>query len=146
VLHEPRFCDLPAAQLWARLLDDGVSLASLSTMDRLLREQGERRDRRRQRPHPARVQPQLVATRPNDLWSWAITKLPGPDRGSFFDRYVLLDLYSRYAPGWLVAPGESAELAEGSSPTPSPASGRPGRRACRPWLLDDLQAGRATVR
>jgi putative transposase len=112
VLHEPRFCDLPPAQVWARLLDDGVYLASISTMYRLLRAQGESRDRRRQRTHPARVKPQLVATRPNDVWSWDITKLPGPDRGSFFDLYVILDIYSRYAPGWLVAPGESAELAE----------------------------------
>jgi putative transposase len=85
VLHEPRFCDLPPAQVWARLLDDGIYLASISTMYRLLRAQGESRDRRRQRTHPARVKPQLVATRPNDVWSWDITKLPGPDRGSFFD-------------------------------------------------------------
>ena len=112
VLHEPRFCDLPPAQVWARLLDEGVYLASISTMYRLLHAQGESRDRRRQRTHPARVKPQLVATRPNDVWSWDITKLPGPDRGSFFDLYVILDIYSRYAPGWLVAPGESAELAE----------------------------------
>jgi putative transposase len=112
LLHEPRFCDLPPAQVWARLLDEGIYLASISTMYRLLRAQGESRDRRRQRTHPARVKPQLVATRPNDVWSWDITKLPGPDRGSFFDLYVILDIYSRYAPGWLVAPGESAELAE----------------------------------
>jgi putative transposase len=112
VLHEPRFCDLPPAQVWARLLDHGVYLASISTMYRLLRAHGESRDRRRQRTHPARVKPQLVATRPNHVWSWDITKLPGPDRGSFFDLYVILDIYSRYAPGWLVAPGESAELAE----------------------------------
>jgi putative transposase len=112
LLHEPRFCDLPPAQVWARLLDHGVYLASISTMYRLLRAHGESRDRRRQRTHPARVKPQLVATRPNHVWSWDITKLPGPDRGSFFDLYVILDIYSRYAPGWLVAPGESAELAE----------------------------------
>jgi len=112
LLHEPRFCDLPPAQVWARLLDDGGYRASISTMYRLLRAQGESRDRRRQRTHPARVKPQLVATRPNDVGSWDITKLPGPDRGSFFDLYVSLDISSRYAPGWLVAPGESAELAE----------------------------------
>jgi putative transposase len=67
VLHEPRFCDLPPAQVWARLLDHGVYLASISTMYRLLRAHGESRDRRRQRTHPARVKPQLVATRPNDV-------------------------------------------------------------------------------
>jgi putative transposase len=112
VLHEPRFCDLPPAQVWARLLDDGVYLASISTMYRLLRAHGESRDRRRQRTHPARVKPQLLARRPNDVWSWDITKLPGPSRHEFYDLYVILDIYSRYAPGWLVAPGESAELAE----------------------------------
>src|SRR5215217_622564 len=73
---------------------------------------GESRDRRRQRTHPARVKPQLLARKPNDVWSWDITKLPGPSRHEFYDLYVILDLYSRYAPGWLVAPGESAELAE----------------------------------
>ena len=81
-------------------------------MYRLLRGQGESRDRRRQRTHPARVKPSWSPPDPNDVWSWDITKLPGPDRGSFFDLYVILDIYSRYAPGWLVAPGESAELAK----------------------------------
>jgi putative transposase len=95
-------------------------------MYRLLREAGETRDRRRQRTHPARTKPQLLATKPNDVWSWDITKLPGPTRHEFYDLYVILDIYSRYAPGWLVAPGESAELAEAfiadTMPTPSPAS------------------------
>ena len=81
-------------------------------MYRLLRTHGESRDRRRQRTHPARVKPQLLACKPNDVWSWDITKLPGPGRHEFYDLYVILDVYSRYAPGWLVAPGESAELAE----------------------------------
>src|SRR5512132_3861087 len=112
VLHEQRFCDLPPAQVWARLLDEGTYLASISTMYRLLRAHGESRDRRRQRTHPARVKPQLLARKPNDVWSWDITKLPGPSRHQFYDLYVILDIYSRYAPGWLVAPGESAELAE----------------------------------
>src|SRR5215213_8657826 len=112
VLHERRFCDLPPAQVWARLLDEGTYLASISTMYRLLRAHGESRDRRRQRTHPARVKPQLLAGKPNDVWSWDITKLPGPSRHEFYDLYVILDIYSRYAPGWLVAPGESAELAE----------------------------------
>jgi putative transposase len=85
VLHEPRFCDLPPTQVWARLLDDGVYLASISTMDRLLRAHGESRDRRRQRTHPARVKPQLLARRPNDVWSWDITKLPGPTRHECYE-------------------------------------------------------------
>ena len=76
VLHERRFCDLPPAQVWARLLDEGTYLASISTMYRLLRAHGESRDRRRQRTHPAGVRPQLLAGKPTDVWSWAITKLP----------------------------------------------------------------------
>jgi putative transposase len=76
VLHQRRFCDLPPGQVWARLLDDGVYLASISTMYRLLGAHGESRDRRRQRTHPARVKPQLLAGKPNDVWSWDITKLP----------------------------------------------------------------------
>ena len=76
VLHQRRFCDLPPAQVWARLLDEGTYLASISTMYRLLGAHGESRDRRRQRTHPARVKPQLLARKPNDVWSWDITKLP----------------------------------------------------------------------
>ena len=85
VLHQPRFCDLPPAQVWARLLDEGVYLASISTMYRLLRAHGESRDRRRQRTHPATAKPQLLARKPNDVWSWDITKLPGPSRHQFYD-------------------------------------------------------------
>ena len=111
-LHAPDHADLPPAQVWARLIDDGVYLASISTMYRLLRESGESRDRRRTRTHPARSKPELVAKKPNDVWSWDITKLAGPTRGVFFQLYALIDIYSRYVPGWLVAEGESGELAE----------------------------------
>src|SRR4029453_14031635 len=76
VLHEPRFCDLPPTQVWARLLDDGAYLASISTMYRVLRAPGETRARPPQRTPPARVKPQLLARKPNDVWSWDITKLP----------------------------------------------------------------------
>jgi putative transposase len=85
VLPQPRFCDLPPAQVWARLLDEGTYLASISTMYRLLGAHGESRDRRRQRAHPARAKPQLLACRPNEVWSWDITKLPGPSRHEFYD-------------------------------------------------------------
>ena len=85
VLHQRRFCDLPPAQVWARLLDDGVYLAWISTRSRLLGAHGESRDRRRQRTHPARVKPQLLARKPNDVWSWDVTKLPGPSRHEFYD-------------------------------------------------------------
>lgn len=111
-LHRPEHADLPPAQVWARLLDDGTYLASVSTMYRLLRRSGESRDRRRQRTHPARAKPQLVARRPNEVWSWDLTKLPGPGRHEFYELYAVIDIFSRYVPGWLVAPAESAELAE----------------------------------
>lgn len=111
-LHEPRFVDLPPAQVWARLLDEGTYLASISTMYRAPRERGESRDRRRQRTHPARRKPELLARKPNDVWSWDITKLKGPERSIYYELYVIIDIFGRYVPGWLVAPAESAELAE----------------------------------
>ncbi len=111
-LHRPEHADLPPAQVWARLLDEGTYLASVSTMYRLLRDSGESRDRRRQRTHPARAKPQLLARRPNEVWSWDLTKLPGPGRHEFYELYAVIDIFSRYVPGWLVAPSESAELAE----------------------------------
>ena len=111
-LHRPGHADLPPAQVWARLLDEGTYLASVSTMYRLLRRSGESRDRRRQRTHPARTKPQLLARQPNEVWSWDLTKLPGPGRHEFYELYAVIDIFSRYVPGWLVAPAESAEVAE----------------------------------
>ena len=111
-LHRPDHADLPPAQVWARLIDEGTYLASISTMYRLLRLCGESRDRRRQRTHPARTKPQLLAKTPNEVWSWDLTKLPGPARHEFYELYAVIDIFSRYVPGWLVAPAESAELAE----------------------------------
>lgn len=112
VLHEGRFADKAPAQVWATLLDEGTYLCSESTMYRVLRERGEVRERRRQASHPPRVRPELVALGPNEVWSWDITKLHGPARGVYYDLYVMLDIYSRYVVGWMVAPRESADLAE----------------------------------
>jgi putative transposase len=81
-------------------------------MYRLLRQQGETGDRRRHATHPARVKPELLATEPNQVWSWDITKLAGPARWSWFYLYVILDVFSRYAVGWMVAAREAALLAE----------------------------------
>ena len=78
VLHSPRFVDVAPAQVWATLLDEGVYLGSISTFYRLLRRAGESRERRRQATHPASVKPELVASAPNQVWSWDITKLRGP--------------------------------------------------------------------
>jgi len=111
-LHRPDHADLPPAQVWARLIDEGTYLGSISTMYRLLRLCGQSRDRRRQRTHPARTKPQLLASAPNEVWSWDLTKLPGPARHEFYELYAVIDIFSRYVPGWLVASAESAELAE----------------------------------
>ncbi len=111
-LRSERFRDLAPAQVWAILLDEDRYLCSISTMYRTLRAHGEVRDRRAQASHPPRVRPELMATKPNEVWSWDITKLRGPDKGVWFDLYVIIDIFSRYVVGWMVAPGESAELAE----------------------------------
>ncbi len=112
VLHSERFVDLAPAQVWAILLDEGVYLGSQSTFYRLLRQAGETRERRAQAVHPAKVKPELVATAPNQVYSWDITKLRGPAKWTYFHLYVILDIYSRYVVGWMVATRESAALAE----------------------------------
>ena len=112
VLDDERFCDKAPAQVWATLLDEGTYLASVSTMYRLLRERSQVRERRAQARRPALVKPELVATAPNQVWSWDITKLAGPYKWTWFQLYTILDVYSRYVVGWLVAPKESATLAE----------------------------------
>lgn len=112
MLTSERFCDQAPAQVWATLLDEGAYLASISTMYRLLRQRAMVRERRRQARRPAHIKPELVATGPNHVWSWDITKLAGPHKWNWFQLYVILDVYSRYAVGWLVAPRESDRLAE----------------------------------
>ena len=111
-LNDERFCDQAPAQIWAILLDEGTYLASVSTMYRILRAQHQVRERRAIARHPAVVKPELVATAPNQVWSWDITKLAGPHKWNWMHLYVILDVYSRYAVAWLVAPRESAALAE----------------------------------
>jgi putative transposase len=112
VLRSPRFVDLSPAQVFHILLDEGTYLASVSTYYRLLRANGEARERRRQATHPPRVRPELVARKPLVVWSWDITKLKGPKRGDYYDLYVVLDIFSRYVVAWCVAPTESGELAK----------------------------------
>jgi len=111
-LDSERFVDKSPAATHAILLDEGTYLASESSYYRLLRERGQSGERRRQASHPARVRPELVARRPNVVWSWDITKLKGPKRGEYYDCYVVLDIFSRYVVAWLVAPSESGELAK----------------------------------
>lgn len=112
VLHRERFVDQAPASVYATLLDEGRYLCSIPTMYRLLRAAGEVRERRRQAAHPTTVKPELLATAPNEVWSWDITKLVGPVKWTYFHLYVIIDIFSRYVPGWLLAHRESAELAE----------------------------------
>ena len=111
-LNSRRFVDKSVGQCWATLLDEGTYLCSMSTMHRLLRRAGQAGERRHQATHPARVKPELLATAPQQVWSWDITKLRGPTRGVYYDMYVILDIFSRYVVGWTVAATESAEIAE----------------------------------
>jgi putative transposase len=112
VLHDPEHVDEAPATVYAKLLDAGVYLASTSTMYRILRTQGEVRERRRQASHPPATKPELLATRPNRVWSWDITRLLGPVKWTWFYLYTIIDIYSRYVPGWLLARAERAQLAE----------------------------------
>ena len=111
-LHSERFADLAPAEVWAILLDEGTYLGSESTFYRVLREAGENRERRRQATHPAKVKPELAAEAPNQVWSWDITKLHGPAKWTCYYLYVIIDIYSRYVTGWMLATRESAALAE----------------------------------
>ncbi len=111
VLHEPRFVDKAPAEVYATLLDAGRYLCSERTMDRLLEANDEVRDRRDILRHKNHPKPELLATRPNELWSWDITKLHGPKKWTYFYLYVVIDVFSRYAVGWMVAHAESSALA-----------------------------------
>jgi putative transposase len=111
-LHEPRFVDLAPAQVYASLLDEERYLCSERTFYRVLAENAEVRERRDQLRHPHYAAPELLATRPNELWSWDITKLVGPTKWTYYYLYVVLDVFSRYTVGWMLAEGESARLAE----------------------------------
>jgi putative transposase len=111
-LHEERFQDRSPATVYATLLDEGQYLCSIRSMYRLLEKRGESRERRDQLTHPPYKKPELLATAPNQLWSWDITKLLGPVKWTYFYLYVILDVFSRYVTGWMVAMRESAELAK----------------------------------
>lgn len=112
VLTGERFADKSVAQTWATLLDEGTYLCSMSTMHRILRENRCAGERRRQATHPPRAKPELVATRPGQVWSWDITKLKGPEHGVYYDLYVVLDIYSRFVVAWTVAACEDSDIAK----------------------------------
>ena len=112
LLHSERFVDCSPAQVWATLLDEGRYLASERTMYRLLEAcYGGVRERRDQLSHPGYARPELLAERPNEVWSWDISKLKGPAKWTCFYLYVILDVFSRYAVAWTVQQRENAELA-----------------------------------
>jgi putative transposase len=112
VLHEERFVDLAPAQVHAQLLDEERYLCSERTMYRILAAHQEVRERRDQLRHPPYAAPELLATAPNQVWSWDITKLLGPAKWTYFYLYVILDIFSRYVVGWMVAHHERAVLAQ----------------------------------
>jgi transposase InsO family protein len=112
VLNSAQFVDAAPAQIYAALLDQGVYVGSIATMYRVLREHEQVRERRRLARHPARQRPELVADRPRQVYTWDSTKLAGPVKGSYFDAYVMIDIYSRYIVGARVHARESGPLAE----------------------------------
>lgn len=112
VLHSERFVDTSPAEAWATLLDEETYMCSVRTMYRILQDHQEVRERRNQLRHPNYSKPQLLATAPNQVWSWDITKLLGPAKWTYFYLYVIMDIFSRYTVGWMVAQRESAMLAQ----------------------------------
>ncbi len=112
VLHSERFVDIAPQEVYATLLDEGIYLCSVRTMYRILEENKEVRERRNRAARVEYAKPELLARRPNELWSWDITKLKGPVKWSYFHLYVIIDVFSRYVVGWMVADRESAELAK----------------------------------
>lgn len=112
VLNSPRFVDQAPYSVYATLLDEGQYLCSVRTMYRILAQADEVRERRNQLQRPVYTKPELLATGPNQVWSWDITKLKGPAKWTYFHLYVILDIFSRYVVGWMLAGREAADLAK----------------------------------
>jgi putative transposase len=112
ILHTERFVDKAPIEVYATLLDEGAYHCSVRTMYRILAEAGEVRERRNQARHPSYQAPELLATAPNQVWSWDITKLRGPVKWAYYYLYVILDIFSRYVVGWMIAYRESGTLAK----------------------------------
>jgi putative transposase len=131
ILDSDRFADKAPRQIYALLLDNGEYLCSVPTMYRILAEEDQVRERRNQRRLPAYVKPELVAREPNQVWSWDITKVPGPVRGMYYSLYVAIDIFSRYVVGWTIAPTENAALARAFLGEAFEREGiRPGQLVC----------------
>ncbi len=112
VLDSVEFIDQAPVTVYAKLLDQGIYLCSASTMYRILHDHDEVRERRRQATHPAHKKPELIATKVNSVWSWDITKIHGPVKWTYYYLYVILDIFSRYVVGWMLARAENADLAK----------------------------------
>ncbi|MGH3780115.1 MAG: transposase, partial [Pseudonocardiaceae bacterium] len=111
LINTEAYADLSIGQIWARELDEGRYLCSASSMYRIARAAGQSRERRRQATHPVKVKPELLADGPSQVWTWDITKLRGPTKGVFYQLYVLIDIYSRFNPSWIISPVEDSLLA-----------------------------------
>jgi len=111
MINRPVYADLSICQIWARELDEDRYHCSMSSMYRIARAAGQSRERRRLASHPAKKIPELLATGPSQVWSWDITKLRGPARGVWYHLYALIDIYSRYSPGWMVRTAEDSTAA-----------------------------------
>jgi len=159
VLSSERFVDRSPAEVFATLLDEKTYLCSERTMYRVLAECQPVRERRNQLQHPQYAKPELMATAPNQVWSWDITKLLGPKKWTYYYLYVLLDIYSRYAVGWMVADRENSALAgrlieetctkQGVEPevlTLHSDRGSPMTSKCTAQLLGDLGVTRSLSR
>jgi putative transposase len=112
LINSPGYADLSIGQIWARELDAGNYWCSASSMYRIARAAGQSRERRRLARHPAKVKPELLADGPSQVWTWDITKLRGPAKGIFYQLYVLIDIYSRFNPSWIISPVEDSLLAK----------------------------------
>ena len=112
VLHSERFVDKAPGEIVATLLDEERYICSERTLYRLLEADGEVRERRNQLQHPNYKKPELLATAPNQVWSWDITKLKGPVKWTYFYLFVILDIFSRYVVGWTLANRETATIAK----------------------------------
>lgn len=112
LLHSPEYVDIAPHTVYAMLLDAGTYMASVSTFYRILRQSSGTRPRRNELMHPSYARPELLATQPCEVWSWDITKLKGPVKSAHFHLYVILDIFSRYVVGWMIADCESDALAE----------------------------------
>jgi len=111
ILHEDRFIDKAPQEIYAKLLDEKKYICSIRTMYRILEKEGELKERRNQLVRPHYTKPEILARAPNEVWSWDITKLKGPAKWTYYYLYVILDIFSRYVVGWMVAHRELAALA-----------------------------------